>query len=378
MYTLEYILKIFYYFSFVVILYKVAIYFKNKKTEENELNKNGRKNSRMIPLLCIIIFCCFLGYYAIICGSYPYKSDRLNYAFRFADSFYLPAVKAESFGLYLFEIFLHIFTYEPKMLFFAVSFLFLFLTLIAYNSSDSATPDVLLLLGLSQYFIYSFYLIKQSIAVAFITLSFVMFEKNKKTIAILSIILAICFHESAWIVIPVYLAIYFSKHKTIRVIVYLILIICTIFFKQINQFIVEIATKIVPSLSYQIAGYLNDEGGIVEGNNIVTIFKGLPFYFITVFGFMKRKVLKEKLKNYDKYLFLSVFVSATIILSSYMYWMYRFGIFFYFPAFVLAVNILKEIKDNNEKILFWLGTYVVSFVLVLRLLIQFYFNYGGI
>ena len=374
---LIYILKIFYYFFFVFMLYSIALHYKNDKKEKKKIY-NQSKKKYIIPITCIILLSLIFGYYSIICGRYPYVSDRLNYAFRFLDDIYLPAVKNESLGLYWIELFLHLFTYEPKVLFFTIAFLYVLLTLIAYNMYDDAEPFSLLLLGLSAYFSFGCYLFKQCIAIALIALSIAMYEKNKKVISIILIILAICFHEAAWIVVPVYFALYFSKSKKIRIIEYLIITICAIFFRQINQVMISAITNIIPNMSYQLSLYLNDSGGMNLDINLLTAFKGVPFYFITIFGYLKKNELEHKIKNYDKYMFLCFFVSITTFLSTYMYWMYRFATFFYFPVFIFASRIFHELENKREKILFFEGTVLLLFVLTLRLWIQYYFKYGGL
>lgn len=369
-----YILKIIYYLFFVYLMYEIGKKY-YKKIEENKESKIKKRIK--ISIIAILLLCSIYGIYSIICGQTPEAGDRYNFAFRFENKGYSSFVKNESIGLFWLENILHFFTWDSRALFFICAFLHLFLTLIAYKISDKAEPLVLLAMGMSSYLVLGFYMFKQSIAISLIAIAFALLEKNKKFTALIATFFAICFHESAWIVIPLYFAMFCSKNKIIRSLEYLILVICLLFFNNLNQIIIGVVTKIIPGMSGQLDHYLNENGQIIRNFNFMTILKGIPFYFITVFGFVKRKNLKEKIDNYDKYMICSFFTSIATIASMFMYWMYRFALYCYFPVFIFASLIHKELKEN-ERIIFSFCFYIISFLLTLRLLFQYYFLYGGI
>lgn len=367
---LVYILKIIYYFLFVFVLYRVALHsFKKGKTESSKSK---------FPLIAFIILSVFFGYYAVICGRQPPASDRLNYSMRFANEAFLGSTKLESLGLYWIEVILHLFTYNPSWLFFVMSVLYFGLTIIAYNSYDDDTPLILLLLGISSYLTLSFYMLKQALACALIAIAVAMYFKNKKILCVLSSVLAIMFHESAWIIVPVFIAMYFSKYKMARIIEYFGITLFLIFFPQINKVIISLVIKIIPEMAYQLENYLNSSGEMNITINFITILKGVPYYVLTIFAFVNRKKLVNKIRYYDEYLFLSFFVSITNLFSLYMYWMYRFSMFFYFPILVFAENIYYNTEKSKDRLLFSISTFCLLFILTLRTLIQFYFWYGGI
>ena len=369
-----YILKIIYYFIFVFLLYECV---KVREKKQNEIVATNGKTIRRISISCMTLFSIILGHYSIICGKIPYVSDRLSYVVRFISDSYAKMHPTNSIGLVVIEKFLHIFTYNPSALFFFSSFIFLFITLYAYKRYEEASSMAILLMGLSNYCIYSFYLLKQAPAMAFAALSFAEYSKNNKKLAIIYLIIAICFHESAIILIPLYLALMGSKSKLIKIAEYIFLICIVIFFEKINQNLVSLFSYI-PGMSSQLNVYLNEAGGINIATNILTVFKGIPFYIITLVAAIKRKNLKEKIKNYDKYLLISTFASLVTILSSYMYWMYRFAAYCYFPTFIFASLIYKSMDSNKNKSTFKFILCFTFFIVTLRLLIQYYFIYGGI
>ena len=210
-----------------------------------------------------------------------------------------------------------------------------------------------------------------------VAIAFACLFKNQRKTCIVLTALAITFHESAWIVIPIYFALIFSKSKTSRFLSYSILLICVIFFRQISTILVNLFS-FIPGISDQIVSYIDEKGGIVAEENYFTILKGLPYYFITIFAFVKRNVLKDKIKNYDKFLMISFFCSIATLLSFYMYWMWRFAAYCYFPVVVFASIIYSRLTKSKEKMMFASFIVLTLGALMVKLLIQYYYIYGGI
>lgn len=371
-----YILKIIYYFVFIFVTYFVIIKRKND-IEKEGLSIEQKDKKRRIGIIAIIFLCLVIGYYGIICGPNPPKLDRYNYAYRFERESQAEIVKQNSIGLYYIESFLHLFTYNADILFFAMAFIYYFLTFKAYNSYEKAEPLAILLLLLSSYGLFGFYMLKQCMAIVLIAISFAFFFKNKKLYCIIYVILALLFHESAWIVVPLYATLFGSKSKWVRILLYGVLIISLVFFNQISANLIKVFS-FIPQVEGQVSDYLNEEGGIEATNNILTILKGLPYYIITYVGFIKRKKLVDKIDNYDKFLMLSTFCSIATMMSYYMYWMWRFAAYTYFPVFIFASLIHANLEIKKEKDSFALILCGVFFALMLKLLIQYYYIYGGI
>lgn len=367
---IEYILKIILYF-----VYAFTIYSYLKRYSKKNANNYDKKKKR-ISFFMIIIFSILLGLYSIICGHNPPVSDRGHYSLMFVNDGYIKVIKADSLGLYWIYTFLHLFTHSKEVLFFFITFLYIFLILIAYLFFDDVEPFAILLFFLSECGYYGFIAFKQCIAIALIAISFVAFMKKKKVLFVLSMALAICFHEASWIMVPLYIAAIGSKSKIIRSSEYIFLLFFAILFNKINPLLISIFNNI-PGLGEQLVGYLNDSGGIETSINYLTFIKGMPFYIITFYAFLKRKKLKDKIYKYDTYLLFSTFSSICSITSIYMYWMWRFSAPCYLPTFVFTSLIYREMDNEKEKRDFKLLLIVVLFALALKALIQYYFKYGG-
>lgn len=360
--TMEYIIKICYYFLLMFAIFYIA--------------KRKYKSNNKFPIITIIFVSALYGVYSIICGKYPYVSDRLNFAFRFASDAYEEFVFNESMGLFFLEKLLHIFTYEPKVLFFVVAFIFMFVTLLAYRNLDEANPQALLLLLLSAYPTYGLYMLKQSLAVAIMFLAFSYYKKNKQ-ISIICTIVAILFHESALVVIPVVLVLKLLKNNVTRKLVYIFSAIVLLGFANFNNVLISYVIKLVPALENQLSAYLNvQNGAIISNGTYLTFLKGIPFFLTFIVGLFNRK--ENENEKYNEYMFLTFFVSITFILSNYMYWLFRFGLYFYFPVFIFAERVLQNIKSEKNKMAYYICTYGLSLFLSVRLWCQYYFLYGGL
>lgn len=364
---LIYILKIILYFINVFLIY-IYICKKNKSNKSiKEKNKFG--------IIAIIFFGIIMGYYSTIGGN---LSDRFKYGNFFSNSIYNYIIKNQSMGLYYFYMFLHMFSYNRYVLFFSVNFIYWGITLYAYNKYDDVHPLAILLLGMSTYSTFGLLAFKQCFSVALVSLSWGFYSRRKIKSSIVTLVLAIMFHESAFIVILMYLCLSTTnKSNLIRICVYLMLAMSVIFYNSITTYVSKIL-YFIPGMEEQMEGYFNNSDKGQQLVNYFTIIKGIPFYIITLCAIIKRNKLKSIIKNYDGYLTLCVFCAIINLMSFYMYWMWRFALYCYFPVFVFFSQILYH--DNNiekNKGIMYSTTFLL-FILMLRYLIQCYFIYGGI
>lgn len=363
---ISYIAKIIIYFIFSIVLYKYL-----KKREK----KNKKKK---ISFIAIIVFGFLFGLYGIICGPIPYTADRLNYALRFSNDIYLNFIKSNSIGLYFIYNFLHFFSYDPNLLFFFMGFIYFVLTMYAYNIEKESSPLGMLLLLLSTYGLFGFYMYKQAIAIVCIVIAFHHLKENKTFRCALFILFATLFHESAWISIPLFILLRINPNSKIKTSLFFIIILfLVLFFNSISSSIVKFF-NFIPGIDTQLLNYLNADGGIKVSNNYLTALKAIPFYIILLYGFIKNNNLKNKIENYNIKMILTIFVCSTSILSIYNYWLWRFGAFFYFPVLMFSVEIYQNMSNKKEKNFYILLLVSVLFILQLKLLIQYYFIHGGI
>lgn len=366
MYDLVLIGKIMYYLLFVLALFLYAMY----------KYKNGKKSK--FGTIAMVVFAILFGVYAIICGPPGENTgDRHNYSIRFEDDGYADQVRESSLGLYAVESILHIFTHNSSVLFFVISVLYFCINIYCYKKLQDATPLCLLLFFLSTLGLFSFYALKQAMSIAFANLAFTDYLRDKKKMAILFLIIAILFHEAAWMIVPCFLLTrYVGKSNVKRFILYMGVFAIAIFFPQINKFFVSLFSHI-PGMDAQIGSYLDGSGSMLLDTNYFTIFKSAPFYLIMLIAIFYGKKMKENIKNYDLLLALSVFCSVFSVLSLYMYWMNRFAMYCYVPCFLLASELCANLHEKDRRLV-KIILVVILLILLIKSLVQHYFIYGGI
>ena len=358
--------KIAYYLVFVFCLFIYAKY----KYKNDRIKKFG--------LVALIIFGIIFGVYGIICGP-PGESigDRHNYVRRFETPGQEEYMKNQSIGLWALESIIQLFTRNGSVLFFVVATVFFVVNIYCYKKCKESRPLYLLLFFLSTVGLWGFFAMKQALSLAFANLAHVYYMEGNKKWAIPFLIVAILCHEAAWIVIPCLIAAEYGKKSKVRQwVLYIILFAIAIFYPQISKYFISLFSYL-PGMDTQVGNYVDSSGSMIVDTNFFTIFKSAPYYIITIFAILYRKKLRDKIKNYDFMLVLSVFCSIFSVLSVYMYWMFRFATYFYLPCFLLIVQILEHLEESNRKILIVL---IVSIMLglMVKLLLQYYFIYGGI
>lgn len=357
------LLKILLYFIIIFLTYYIAHYYE--------------KNDKRIPFIMKIIICLFFVGYSYIATAIPYVMDKMIYAIKFSDDIYLSQVYNDSIGLWIITKILHIFSYDPMVLFSFAIFTFIYLTITAYEKYEEADSFSLLLLLLSEYPFFGFYQIKQCIALGFATLGLVYYFNKKKFLSFVFIVISILFHETAFIIIPILFVIKGSKNKIIRILEYFMLFITCIFFGKISSIVLKIISVAIPSLYSNWNIYL-DNNYIISNINFMTVLKGMPFFIMVICYFIFNISEKTKLSNDNKFLIFSVFNCFFIILSGYMYWMFRFGTYFYFFNCILGSKVYKNISIKFNKKFYLFIILLLFIALAIKLWLQYYLIYGGI
>ena len=372
---ISYILKICLYFLIIFVMYYLALRNRRLVIKVGKQSLGGVDNDTWrLSFIAILIITILFAYYSIICGATPETIDRARYAHRFEHNIYEERKNSEA--LFWVEYFLSYYTKDPRMLFFSVTGMSVLLTLLAYNLYKEAKPITLVYLGFTQYFFYTFYQLKQAPAIALIAISFWCFLHKKRVFCILTLLLAILFHEVAYIAVPIYILLLGSKKKWVWITEIIIFGVATVAFSFVTKSVVNIV-NLVPGLGIQIARYVSEDGSINVYTHFATAIKGIPLYLLSFYGISKRKELVGSIENYDKYLILTVFSSFTVVLSIYNYWMWRLGTIFLFPICTFATEIKDNLASKKEGSTFHFCFLLSYAFFTIRVIFQYYFKYGG-
>ena len=184
--------------GYVGLIVLVALVERYSLLRDSNRIKLQSRNQSKISIVTLTILSVLFGLYSSVGMSIAQTEDRIVYA----QTFFENITDSHTVGLnFLYKI-LTPFSNNPKILFFTVAFLSVFLILLAHRLNNDAQPNTLLYLVLSQCFIYSFYLLKQAPAIGLAALATTMLLQEKTLLSLLFLVLAILFHESALIIIP--------------------------------------------------------------------------------------------------------------------------------------------------------------------------------
>lgn len=271
-------------------------------------------------------------------------SDRLNYSIEFSG-----VRSVQSPGLqFIFDIVKKC-GGDIYSVFYITTFLTVFLTLIAYRRSKLASPKLITLLLVSEYIFFTFTGLKQSYSAAFSFLFFVNAIENKTKkgtmLCLFDIMLAILFHSSGYILIPLLVILRIDRDNKKRFyFLTFISILCLVFLPNIMQFVSARLGSFLPILSFKIDNYFGNSSGGLD-SQWSAIIKYFPFIYISIWGMLNRKKFMYEIEEYDLLLLVSFIGSLIVLYSLYSYWFQRFRYSFYFPVF-----LLYDLIDRNEEL----------------------------
>ena len=348
---------------------------KSKKTYSlvfKGLELSSHKKIGNTGIIAIALVFTLYNYYITV-NSVIMGSDRQNYLVNF-----LGYRQSPSIGLVFIMDFVHLIHGDINTLFFITSFICVFITIKAYQISEDATPNSLLLLFLTQYFLTILTALKQSYTDAIAILFFVIVIEQKKCNRLLPyicIIVACLFHPAGIVLLPLYIILNGYKRKSYLFVYFLSLIIIAVFFKQFVYFSGRILTPVLPSIGARLVDYFSETSQ--SDSSSIAFLKGLPYFFITIYGIVNRKMLYDKILNYDRYLLVSASGSMLILMGIYNSWLIRYIYVFSFPSFVFLDKILQTQYKKNTGIIIRIGIGAVLTFFTYRFLYLVYSSSGG-
>ena len=326
--------------------------------------------------------------------------DRFNYSVEFE------GIRKTSVGLTLVFKTVKFFSGSIYEVFYITTFLYVFVCIYVFIYGSGNNKASLTFFVLTDAIFFSFTALKQIYACMFASVCFLLLTKKKsvkRSIACWILIFLSCiFHDSAIVLIPVYLgALFLERDKANSQIMYVLIILAVTlaFFDKIVILCSEILSPLLPDIAAKMKGYFTTASSEAGASSLAFI-KGTPFYAVLIFGVLKRDEFIEKIEKYDLYLFLSAWAAGMYFCMIYSYWMYRATAFFYVPVAIFCSklreqinsadrkmlcgqlsggkkNILHDPFNRNESIMFDISIYFTMFVILLRWIILIYRNYGG-
>lgn len=367
--TIEIIVKTSLYFV-LALLGTLAV---NERDSRKVVTNGGNFHNIVIAICMSLLYCL----YSLLSASSYNISDRERYGIRFENN----KMETWTVGLRFIGENLRKITTNKIVLYIFVAFVSTYLLFYTISSVKEKKSIAVYMILMSHVELFAFYAFKQALSMAFINLAFKEYIENKKFRCIGFILLGVLFHEAAYIMIPVFLLLLFTKNNKSKFGFSMLIIVIIITFPISSIIIVKGINSYFPTLYIELVknNYLNSLGGIGTSLSVATIVKGIPIYLIAIFSVYFRRELVNKIERYDDYMCLSI-IAATIYFSSlYMYWMVRFSFYFYFIIFIYWSNISDRIRKYDNKQQTLCNSFVVGSLtfFTLRFLYITYQNFGG-
>lgn len=378
---MEYIIKIIVFFCLGFLVFCVYThyyryeYYPNEKPKKSTRKKYHFKIKKAHIFLWIIAI--LFGVYAMYCGSPTVMADRGKYELYFErenETYFLN----NSYGLYIIVKILHAFTHDANVFFFFMMFFVIIAVAMAIEAYEDKTPICFLMVACGMQYVYGFYMLKQVLALPISAMAIAYFFQKKYKQCILLVGLAIMFHETSIILLPLMLI--FVLVERFPNFKYVLVIGTGVLLLGVNILIkpmMAIVSQIIPDIAAQLTIYLTEDGSLITSDNFATIIKGAPYYLIAIYATLRRKSLRQKINNYDNFLIMAWFTSIMTLLSAQMYWFWRIAAIGYIPTYVLMSLIYKYDSKRRSVSIVLYSSIALLFVFTFRYLFQVYFNRGG-
>jgi transmembrane protein EpsG len=285
------------------------------------------------------------GYYMY---SYNVLADELTGLFSYRD-----------WGYYLFQFVLRKISPHPQFLLMVTSLIIItliFRTLYKYSYPLSLAVFLFITAGS---YISTMNGMRQYLVAAIIFYAIELIIKDRKWKFFILVLLLSTIHNSVLIMIPAYFIVKQKAwSKRMLLLIFGSLVIFIGFEKLFGIF-----SSLIEATQY--GNYLDTFGTeVYSGANIVRVFvAAIP----VILAFIFRKLLIEKLENYDIYVNFSVLNFLVILFASYNWIFARLGIYFGLYNLILLPSIIKYCFRSKSKPL-------VGYITIICYIVYFYFD----
>lgn len=236
--------------------------------------------------------------------------------------------------------------------------------------------DKEIVIGMYIYFMYiyclSFNFARQDIAIAFSILAIAFLENDKIKSAIITTIVAIFFHNSAYImifVIGMYFVFKYIKNSKIKVMVSVaILIVALISFNLFENILQNVNATTNNEAIQKYSSYINNSNySSVVGFDLIMF----SFLFVLcIFTILYRKSLITKISNYDFWITISLMSPIGVLFRAKVENSYRMFLYIWYIYAILFVpkmcNKFNKKENNN-----------IMTIIIILMFLCYWLRYGG-
>lgn len=354
-------MKILFYIILLVFVFFIFVVQKGQLRDLDSINYQKKIKIWSTNLIITILFSC----YSALLGTVGLP-DRRSYMYSFLVRYrYYNSIRDitssfDEFGYVLLNIMIGKITNDGFWLFFIITFITTIINLNVLTKVTKKYYFALFFYFMSLNFFNSTFLFRQSLAVAFGNLAFYYLIKEKKIRSFVLILIAITFHTSAVVLFIIYYLYVIRKSKSFNLQFVLVLGFMMAVFIGGNSSLINNFALIEKYNQYDVS---------FGGGTLFSIFKGLPFYIITIISIMNMKKYIKHLQDYRFYIGALYIYSLMWILTYNMYWFFRVGWYFMAPALVGISIIFDSVINKKEKILIGFVFYSLLLAVTIRQMI---------
>ena len=313
-------------------------------------------SNSILKLLCFITFC-ILGF-----RSYSIGSDTSSYIEEYISGDYLIRIVDQGFSY--FNYWLHEFGLSPRLYLMIVSLIIVLpvFAFISRYSQINKSFTVLLYLTIGN-FTFNLAGMRQSLAIAFILIGLVLFNRIERTlpkyiIVILAIYLAYMFHYTAIVCMLLIPLLWFSDYRfpKDKKLIKILLIALPIIIMYSTKYVANVVNF------FMISKYENYETDFGDANIISYIVIPYCIYLYTLFLYY-RSNSSDWEKNFCFYC--SIVHMCIAACTLYMPMLGRFEYYFSMPLICLIANLTMELPLSTRRLfVFAISIVCMAFFLI--------------
>lgn len=353
-----------------IIIYPIIVAMAYLLCKQDEFCFNQGIIKKRIKGISIFLISLAIAVYSMSFNKVFWWSDVSYYDYIFTTNQKMD----QSIGLNIIFKILRNFTTNTDALLFVMGFLATSIMLLAYRELSESHSITILLMFLTLFFVETVQVnLKQSLACCFSYFCLLYFMRKKYVLTVFYLGLASIFHITAFPILLLTCVVMLtmkSKNEVFKAMVVVILCLAVVFNKYIF-ILLEKMTESIPLLHNKLLEYDPRFATETIASRMI-VFKGIAYYLITLLAILYRKSLKDKIKNYDQMLIVSLVASLSYLLSGTIYWMSRVVCYFWLIDINYLVTISKRIKNKQERafILWFIG--ILFAFITFRFMFQIY------
>lgn len=320
------------------------------------VREKPQSSNSILKLLCFITFC-ILGF-----RSYSIGSDTSSYIEEYISGDYLIRIVDQGFSY--FNYWLHEFGLSPRLYLMIVSLIIVLpvFAFISRYSQINKSFTVLLYLSIGN-FTFNLAGMRQSLAIAFILIGLVLFNRIERTlpkyiIVILAIYLAYMFHYTAIVCMLLIPLLWFSDYRfpKDKKLIKILLIALPIIIMYSTKYVANVVNF------FMISKYENYETDFGDANIISYIVIPYCIYLYTLFLYF-RSNSSDWEKNFCFYC--SIVHMCIAACTLYMPMLGRFEYYFSMPLICLIANLTMELPLSTRRLfVFAISIVCMAFFLI--------------